>query len=141
MNQRDTLRVTSEQNVELVPRGFERWQRTRELDFDLLDPDIEWILYGTPAGDAVYRGKEGVQRWFAEQDMAWADQWWEVEDVRDAPDNRVLAFLIAHAVGRESGIPLTLPLANIWTIEDGRATRFEMFFDREAAFEAAGLSG
>jgi hypothetical protein len=29
---------------------------------------------------------------------------------------------------------------NIWTIEEGRATRMEMFLDRKAALEAAGLS-
>lgn len=137
---REILRTMSEEKVELVRRGFETWERTRELDFNLLDPDIEWILHGTPAGDVVYRGKAGVQRWLSEQDSAWADQWWEVEDIRETPDNRVLALLIAHAVGRESGLPVTLPLANVWTIEDGRATRFEMFIDRAAALEATGLS-
>ena len=130
----------SEENIEQVRRGFEEWQRTRKLDFDLLHADVEWILHGTPAGDASYRGPDGVRRWFAEQEDAWSDQWWEIEDVRETPDGRVLAFVVAHAVGRGSGVAVTLPLANIWTIEDGRVKRFEMFIDRAEALKAAGLS-
>jgi len=129
----------SQENVELVRAGFEAWQRTRQLDFELLSPGIEWVMHGTPAGDVTYRGRAGVRKWFAEQDQAWADQWWEVEEVRETADGRVLALLTAHAVGRESGIPVSLPLANIWTIEGGRATHFEMFLDQAEALAAAGL--
>jgi ketosteroid isomerase-like protein len=130
----------SQENVRTVRRGYEAWQRTRKLEYDLLDPDVEWVLYGTPAGDVIYRGRVGVRKWFAEQDAAWSVQWWEVESVRETPDGRVLALVVAHAVGRGSGIPVTLPLANIWTLEEGRATRMEMFMDRGEALEAAGLS-
>jgi ketosteroid isomerase-like protein len=129
----------SQENVEIVRSGFERWRRTRELDFDLLDPDVIWVLHGTPAGDVTYRGRDGVRGWFAEQDEAWSDQWWEVQDVRETPDGRVLALIVAHGVGRGSDVPVTLPLANIWTIDEGRVTHFEMFIDRHAALEAAGL--
>ena len=129
----------SEENVEIVRRGFEEWRRTRTLDFDLLDRDVEWVLHGTPAGEVSLRGKEGVRGWFADQDSAWSDQWWEVEDLRKTSDGRVLAFLTAHPVGRSSGTSVTLPLANIWTLRDGRVTRFEMFIDRDEALEAAGL--
>jgi ketosteroid isomerase-like protein len=130
----------SQENVEVVREGYEEWRRTRQLDFDLLHPEIEWVLHGTPAGDVSYRGWEGVRKWFREQDEAWSDQWWEVDDVRQTPDGRVLALIVAHGVGRDSGVPVTLPLANLWTIQEGRATRFEMFIDRKAALEAAGLS-
>jgi|SRR5687767_3982063 len=129
----------SQENVEIVREGYEGWRRSRELDFNLLDPDIEWVLHGTPAGDVSYRGWDGVRRWFATQDDSWSDQWWEVEDVRETPDGRILALVIAHATGRESGIPVSLSLANIWTIEESRATRFEMFIDRTVALEAVGL--
>jgi ketosteroid isomerase-like protein len=130
----------SQENVEIVRQGYEAWRRTRQLDFDLLDPEVELVFHGTPAGDVSYQGWDGVRRWFAEQDDAWSDQWWEVEDVRETSDGRVLALIVAHAVGRDSGVPVSLPLANIWTIEEGRATRFEMFIDRKAALEAVGLS-
>jgi len=129
----------SQEKVEIVREGYEGWQRRRQLDFDLLDPEIVWVMHGTPAGEVTYKGWEGVRKWFAEQDDAWSDQWWEVEDVRETPDGRVLALVIAHAIGRGSEVPVRLPLANIWTIEEGRATRFEMFIDRNAALEAAGL--
>ena len=129
----------SQENVEIVRTGYETWRRTREFAFDLLDADVEWIFHGTPAGDASYQGGDGVRRWFAEQDDVWSDQWWEVEDLRESPDGRVLALVVAHAVGRDSGVPVTVSLANVWTIDDGRITRMEMFFDREAALDAAGL--
>src|SRR5215216_125529 len=109
----------SRENVELVRRGYETWRRTRELDFDLLHPDVVWVLHGTPAGDVTYRGRDGVRSWFAEQDEAWSDQWWEVQDIRETPNGRVLALIVAHGVGRGSDVPVTLPLANIWTIDEG----------------------
>jgi ketosteroid isomerase-like protein len=99
----------SEENVEVVREGYEVWQRSRQLDFDLLHPEIDWVMHGTPAGDVTYRGRDGVRRWFAEQDDAWSDQWWEVEDVRETPDGRVLALIIAHAVGRGSDVPVSCP--------------------------------
>jgi ketosteroid isomerase-like protein len=129
----------SQENVELVRQGFEAWRRTRQLDFDLLDDDVEWVLHGTPAGDITLRGHDGVRGWFADQHGVWSDVWWEVQDLRETPDGRVLALIVAHAVGRGSGVPVSFPFANIWTIEEGRATRFEMFTDRNAALEAAGL--
>jgi ketosteroid isomerase-like protein len=133
-------RAMSQENVELVRRGFETWRRTRELDFDLLPPHVVWVLHGTPAGDVTYRGRDAVRGWFAEQDEAWSDQWWEVQDVRETRDGCVLALIVAHGVGRGSDVRVTLPLANSWTTDDGRVTHFEMFIDRRAALEAAGLS-
>jgi hypothetical protein len=50
----------------------------------------------------------GVRRWFREQDEAWSDQWWEVEEVRETPDGRIFALITANATGRESGVPVTL---------------------------------
>jgi hypothetical protein len=32
----------SPQNVELVRRAFELWNERKEVDFDALDPGIEW---------------------------------------------------------------------------------------------------
>jgi hypothetical protein len=48
----------SRENVEVVRRGNEAWQRTRQLDFDLLDPD----RVGTPRNSprATSRTEDGM---------------------------------------------------------------------------------
>jgi ketosteroid isomerase-like protein len=33
-----------------------------------------------------------------------------------------------------------MPLANVWTVRDGKAVRFEVFLDRGQALEHAGLA-
>ena len=69
-----------------------------------------------------------------------SDFWWEVEELREAPDGRIVALIVANATGRESGVPVSMPLANVWTVRDGKVVRFEVFLDRGQALEHAGLA-
>ena len=58
----------SEENVEIVRQALEKWNRgDYEPTLEALDPEIEWqVPPGIVIGQEVYRGREEVQRGFAE---------------------------------------------------------------------------
>jgi ketosteroid isomerase-like protein len=76
----------SQENVELVRRGFDAFNR-RDLDayMALMDPDVE----GIPRMVAIegdYRGYDGIDRWWKELLDVFPDFSIEVGEVRDLGD-------------------------------------------------------
>jgi ketosteroid isomerase-like protein len=130
----------SQENLEALRTYYEAANR-RDLDLalDFLAPEIEFHLAGVfPDLELAYIGREEVLR-FLEQ---FADPWEElsVEPQRLIDlDTRVLVLLRFHATGRD-GIEVELPLAQLWTLQDGRAVRMDAYSDQLKALEAAGVS-
>ena len=129
----------SEENVERVREGYERWKASRELDFGSIHPEIEWVVIDIQGRPVTYRGHHGWQKWMRAIGESWEDIWWEPQRLIDAGD-QVVALVTAHVRGRGSGIELEVPIGNVWTIRDGLAVRFELFLNPAEALEAAGLS-
>jgi ketosteroid isomerase-like protein len=102
-----------------------------------LDPDIEFIPRRA-AVQGVYRGYEGMRRFFAEN----ADNFdlYEVsyQEVRDFGD-WLIAFGTVHVRGKESGVEVTSPTAMVATFRDGKMLRAEDFAERSEALKAVGL--
>src|SRR4051812_27362602 len=100
---RDTGRAMSQENVEIVRRGFEHANR-RDLDgfLSYLDPEFELrsAVVGGAEGN-VYRGPDGVREWLANLDETFEELINEPIELRDLGD-RVLAFGRIRARGRES---------------------------------------
>jgi ketosteroid isomerase-like protein len=44
-----------------------------------------------------------------------------------------------HVTGRASGVPIVWEHGYIWTVQDGKATRFRWFNDPAEALQAAGV--
>ena len=130
----------SEENVELVRRGYEHVQRTRELLPEVTHPDFVWDT--TPFRGMLPEkcvGVDETNRWLAE----WLEgfELWtiDVEEVFDAED-RVVAIVRQRASAKHSGPEVEMRFAQVWTFQDGLVVRMEMYADRDAALEAAGLS-
>jgi ketosteroid isomerase-like protein len=65
----------------------------------------------------------------------------EPEEIIDLDDGRLLALVRLSGRGRSSGTPFDVTGAHLFTpARDGRLLRFEAYFDRAKALEAAGLS-
>ena len=62
----------------------------------------------------------------------------EKEQLIDAGD-KVLALQTIVGRGRVSGVEVRAPGALIWTIQDGRVVRVEVFDDQTEARKAVGL--
>jgi ketosteroid isomerase-like protein len=52
----------------------------------------------------------------------------------------VLAEFIQRGWSAGSDVPVELPTWSLMTLRDGELTRMELFMNRDAALEAAGLS-
>jgi ketosteroid isomerase-like protein len=55
--------------------------------------------------------------------------------------DRILVAVSVHARGRESGVELHDEAFHVWTVEDERAVRLEMFADRDDALAALRRQG
>jgi uncharacterized protein len=127
-----------EADVELLRRAYEHFNRTREIDLDLVAEDVEWGLFaGSPEGDALH-GHEGVRSWTEQMRSAFDRLEIEPEEFIDAGDGRVVVVSRMAARGRGSGMELDAPLVNVWTLRDGRVTRCLSFTTRDDALAAAG---
>jgi ketosteroid isomerase-like protein len=131
----------SEENVELVRQGYEAWNRG----------DLEWLLDHSTADsefrtaqvfpdiDAVYRGQEGVREFWNTIQEPWETFQLEAERLEPIGDDRVLALVRFHGIGRQ-GVEVTLKLAHLFTLEDRMVSQLVSFADWQEALEAAGLS-
>jgi ketosteroid isomerase-like protein len=64
----------------------------------------------------------------------------ELDEVNEAPDDRVLASMSQSGRGRESGVPIVIHFFEVFTIRDGKVRKMEIFRHHADALEAAGLS-
>jgi len=112
-----------------------------EPPFALYDPDCECEFPPELAslGDSGARGREArieFQRRWGEE---WGELRFELEELVDLGAVLVVAGRV-RATGRRSGMAVDSDWANVYTVDGGLAQREQAFFDRTAAFEAAGLS-
>lgn len=127
----------SQENVELVRRGFERYAGTGEPPWDLFDRAVEVHDHDTPdQGD--YRGHAGLARWLEDWGAAWAE--WNIvpEDFLDAGDS-VVIFIRMSTTGRGSGIEAQRQDALVYEIHDDMITRVDYYNDRKQALKAVEL--
>jgi len=127
----------SQENVEIVRRGYEHLRRTGELLWELIDQEIS--VHDPPIGpdSRVWHGHDGLRAAFANVEQSFDDYGFEAEEFHDA-GNEVVVFVRLHGRGMESGIEVEAPVAHLWTLRDGKGVRIRVL-DRETALEAAGL--
>jgi ketosteroid isomerase-like protein len=129
----------SEENVELVRRAYEVFDTDLDALLELLDPAIEWISPSDAIEPGVRRGHKGVRNAFAATAMAWEETTHTPEDFIDAND-KVLVTVTFRGHGRGSGMDAERTEFHIWTVGGGAIVRFQWFYQRREALEAAGLS-
>jgi ketosteroid isomerase-like protein len=128
----------SEEYVERVRRGFERFAETGEAPGAGLHPDVEVFDHDIPDARNPYRGAAGFNEWISDFASAW-DRWdVEIERLIDAGD-RVVSLFRLHAVGAGSGAAVERRDGIVWTYRDDKLFRVDYFNDQGEALEAAGL--
>jgi ketosteroid isomerase-like protein len=130
----------SQENVELVRRAFEASaRRDTAAVLALYDADVEWDASRAQGMEgAVYRGHDGLRRFFREWREAWDRDEYDYEELIDA-GSAVVSVATQRGRGRASGLPIARSLVGVWTIEDGLIVRVVWFLDRDDALQAAGL--
>lgn len=131
---RDTAEAMSEENVELVRRIYDAWDR-KESARDFIAADVEYVNPSYAVEPGTRRGPES----FAVVRDTYEDFEIKIERIIDAGDETVV---LAHytASGPVSGVPVAGEQGYLWTVRDGLAVRFQWFQSHREALEAAGLS-
>jgi ketosteroid isomerase-like protein len=131
----------SQQNVEALRRGFEALSSgDMERILAFVDPDFETVVPPEFSAEPdIYRGYDGVRRYFASFQEAMDEIRFEAEQVFDAGDSVVVEVRLT-ARGRETGIPVEQRISQVWWIRDGKATRAQTYVSLSEAREAAGLT-
>jgi ketosteroid isomerase-like protein len=129
----------SEENVEIVRRGYDHYNRTGEPDYSLLDEDIVYDVSRRVFDPAVYHGHEGVREFNALIREQWASMRLDPEEFFDSEDAVVVSVRLV-GIGRESGAETTAHAAHVWTFRNGKVVRQTTFQTIAEALEAAGLS-
>ena len=122
-------------------RGFAEAITSSDLDaaLEVCHPEVEFLSVLAVDGKA-YLGHDGIRQYFEDVTSAW-DEWTvEVHRTADLPDGRVVIEMTMHARGRESGLPIAVFAAHVWTLKDGKLLRNQPFREPEQALRAAGLA-
>jgi len=132
----------SEENLELVRRAWEAWQRG-DIDalFEVWDRDIVWdTTHFQDWPESTYEGHEGVRRFLSEWLELWDEYEAGVDESLATRDGRVISLAWQRGKGHQSGLEMDIEWAQIATFRDGKITRIDNYDNRGTALEAAGLS-
>jgi ketosteroid isomerase-like protein len=122
-------------NTEIVQGTLAAWDRD-DLDAWVAAsrPDVEWyseVAARVEGSDGMYRGHEGLRRYWHEWRAVW-DVQIEMSEFREY-GHTVLALGRVHARGEGSGVGLDGPLALVIELEDGLIRCGRAYFDMEQA--------
>ncbi len=130
----------SQEHLDLLRRGFEHVERTREFLPEVAHPDLVWdtTTFGGGVNPATCVGVDEANKWLAEWLEGFEDWSIDVEEVFDAGD-RVVTIVRQAASAKHRGPEVEMRFAQVWTFRNGLIARMEMYADRDAALKAAGL--
>jgi ketosteroid isomerase-like protein len=131
----------SQENLEIMRVGYERFVATGEFVAGLATDDFVWSMsnfHGWPE-QQIYEGIDGAKAFLSEWKDAWEDWELEVDGFYEAGD-KVVVLVRQRGRSKAAGMPVEMSFAQVWTLRDGKQTRMDMYSDRDEALEAARLS-
>ena len=145
----------SEENVEIVRQAFELFRNldlksegapVGEGDFtaalEIFHPDLELDATRAPMPDlrGKFSGATEVATFWSKWLEAWDNVEFEVE-LTDAGEHVLAAIPPMAMRGKGSGVAVEFPRHwHVFTLREGLVERDAIFFDKDEALEAAGLS-
>src|SRR4051794_11824207 len=145
---RDTGPAMSRENLEMVRAMWERFAGvdTTAIDWDAafreveqqLSPAVELRWAATNPEADVYRGRDGVVAAFEEWMEPFSEYRVEPLDYIEA-GNCVVVPNRQRGVGKTSGAPVEIEVANVYEFRDNQVVRIDEYNTLAAALEAVGL--
>ena len=134
----------SEENVERVRSGIERWADggfgVDAISVDLYAPDVEWDLSAYPLVDFPNRGRgrESLFSNLTEFFAGWREYRSEVTECIDAGQD---VIVVTHETARigDSSVLAERDVSQVFTLRDGQVVKWRVFETKAEALEAAGL--
>jgi ketosteroid isomerase-like protein len=137
---RDTGRAMAQENVEIVRRAYEAFNR-RDLvgATAVFERDAEWVPYLAALEEEIYRGRDAIE-----------EMWREI--LRHVPDFRIdFVGVVADSsdvavvevefrgTGKASGADIRTSVFQAGSFRDGKVARVQGFRSAAEALEAVGL--
>ncbi|MBA2763668.1 MAG: nuclear transport factor 2 family protein [Thermoleophilaceae bacterium] len=137
----------SQENVEIVRQVVEA-NRSDDLveariEADIValwDPSCEWTRVTAAVDPQIYRGHDGLRRYFSDMADSWAEWRNELEEVFEVGTDTVVAVVRSRLTGKASGVPIEAGLAVVFVLSQGKVLRGQAYPSRQEALEAVGLS-
>jgi ketosteroid isomerase-like protein len=134
----------SQENVEVVLEGADAINRRDPDSFiACLHPEVVWEESGDvlPGLRGTYRGRSEAREWFSQAYLeVWESFHVEIEEITEAREGRVFLEWVLTARGMGSGAESELRGWNVFGFADGKIARRQIFWTRDEALDAAGLS-
>jgi ketosteroid isomerase-like protein len=136
------------QNADTIRQGidalnaFMRGELSSEALAARFDPQIEMIWRDQQTYPDTPQHVRGVAEVIAHTEQlrdGWIDLVWELLEVIEVPDGRIVTFVRQNGRGRQSGVPIVVHFFELWTIRNGKTRKVEFFRHRADALRAAGL--
>src|SRR6476646_8438394 len=132
----------SQENVEIVREIYHAVARRDAASaFAVYADDIVWEVSARRAlvMNRVYHRHDGVRKFWRDALSAFGEVDLDVEELIDA-GGQVVAVIREREIGRASRVPVEASHAAIWTLDDGKVIRMQVFDDRTEALKAVGLA-
>jgi uncharacterized protein len=131
----------SQENVEIVRRGFEAFARDDiQGVLRLCDEDV--VITQPPELPGVSRQQHGHSG-MLEAFSFWPEQWddYRIEILRiAAPGDYVVVTTRQGGRGKLSGVEVEMEITLVFAVRDEKIVEMQIFMREDQAFEAAGLS-
>ena len=131
----------SQEWVDLVRLGFEAIERGDMAVFDGMTTEDLVLVQPPEVPDAkTYEGRGAIVESLEDWPKQWEDFRMDLIEIIDAGDEVAVSVTRHRGRGRESGIEMDFEVFYVQRGRDGRLARIDMFFSREQALAAAGVS-
>lgn len=104
-----------------------------------LDPQVEWTEPAEFPGGGTYHGIEGAKHYLA-QSRAGAAQVVSQPEQFIPAGNRIIVFVHARVLPKNSTTWQDIRLADVYTFQNGRVTRMRAFANRDDALRWVGVA-
>ena len=130
----------SQENVEVATQAIDAFNGGNVRAFAALTTqDFEWSPSMGAIEGEIYRGRNGIEKYFGTLDNAWEKFQILRDGFRDLGDVVVMIGRL-EARGKGSGVPVDSPLGMVFDLRDGAIARIRGYLDQAEALEAVGLS-
>ena len=129
----------SRENVEIVRSFYDAWAREEFPGPEqLMDPEIEYVNPVGAVEPGTRRGRTAFSRALEKVFEGW--ETWDMEPEQfKAVGDQVAVVLSYRARGRGSGVEVEGRESALWTLHEGKVSRYAWFHEPEDALEAAEL--
>jgi ketosteroid isomerase-like protein len=130
----------SQENVEVVRRGYAHFQATGSLLEEIIAPGFVWDMStfkGWPE-QSTYEGIEGARRFLADWTEPFEDWRLEVEQILDGGES-VVVLLRQSGRSKLTGMTVEMSFGQLWAIRDGQQSRVAVYASHAETLDAAGL--